>query len=1107
MRVNQYILLMLTFLVSVSMRGQYNPTNPAEPSAFYTLTLQADPVGGGSFNISTTTTRTEGEKVSLRATPNTYYEFVSWELDGEVLSTASSYTYTMPAQNVTLIAHYRYNPSYDPSNPSEPSEPNLPVYSTLYLECSPAEGGSINIASGTRYVVGASVSLRATANSAAYYKFLNWTENGDVISTSSSFNYVMKAGNPRLVANFEYDPSYDPSNPSEPSEAEFYHRLYLKSNPSNGGYFNISSGNQYKEGSGVRLVAYSNQYFTFESWTLDGSVISTANSFNYVMPETDVTLTANYSYQTVTPDDPEGWNDLSIPHLLSYEGIYTETTDGIVEYMVENDGNWMPLTETLKPGEAYAANFVVIFNSSKKVHEIKFRTKDQAGTLKEFHLMQYLDVNLHSLSDIETKTYTGDSLYQTNLTSEIGLDHIVIDNYQNNVNVGTASFRVNGLYPYSIGRKTYTFKIDPQSLSGELELGVTEFVYNGQPFTPVWKFTNENYVNLEASKDYTISWSNNTLPGTAMLTVRGKGNYTGELTAHFTIDKAQLTDDLYTLTLPDENITYDEQSHGAFITTAEGVGKATISYLKQGETALTTTPPTEAGDYTIYLEFADGTLYYGRERTQVGTFSIYQFSAEEWAILQSVLLQLTEMDWAQSWDESQGMKGLSSLQGLTVEKGHVTKLDLSGQNLTGAFPYFILALPQLVSVNLADNHLTGDIGTATYAFAQQNPTLMEHLQDINISGNQFSGNIGVFANCFTSLTSLDASDNCLEDVFPVIPSTVATLDISKQTISRVVPLHLSSLSADSIATKVPSILLYDHANQTFVTDINLLCTTPDDSWGMTLSYQDGELTIPYVSEQNTYYGESGDTLNVTVVDNNGTREGSTFKITMLFDQGDANFVNGVDATDLQATILYAFGGYRNQPFNHTAADTYKDFNINVQDVICTVNILLEDVSVTQNNSVSQARSSVSDAFGGEQNYIYKKGNQIFLHSNTPIASMSIKAAGHINWNVEKYGMMQSVRNSNMVSYSLNGMTLPAYEDIVIGESDDNVTIYAVSMSDIEASPIKVIIYDDVPTSIDSINVNDNRIEIYDVSGMQRNTLTKGLNIIKHNGKATKLYNK
>ena len=296
MRGYKYILFILALLISVNMYGQYNPTNPAEPGVYYTLTLQASPSSGGSFNIGTTTTYSEGTNINLRAYTNSNFQFTAWEQDGEVISTSASFTYTMPNKNVKLIAHYKYNPN----SPSEPTEPNLPVYSTLYLSASPSAGGYFNINSGNKYEIGTGISLRAYNNS--NYSFKNWTENGEVISTSSSFQYVMKEGNPKLTANF----TYNPGNPAEPSEAQLYRKLYLKCNPSGGGYFNVNSGNEYQEGSTVYLRAYSNQWYTFQNWTIGDSVISTSSSFNYVMPEKDITLTAiyTYNYNPGNPNEP-----------------------------------------------------------------------------------------------------------------------------------------------------------------------------------------------------------------------------------------------------------------------------------------------------------------------------------------------------------------------------------------------------------------------------------------------------------------------------------------------------------------------------------------------------------------------------------------------------------------------------------------------------------------------------------------------------------------------------------------------------------------------------------------------------------------------------------
>lgn len=305
---------MLTLVMSVSIRGQYNPTNPAEPGQYYTLTLQATPSAGGSFNLNSVTSYSKGAGISIRAYSNSGFRFTGWELDGEIVSTSSSYSYTMPARNVKLIAHYKY----DPDNPAEPDEPNLPVYSSLNFQASPSDGGSFNINSGNRYEVGTSVSLRAYSNS--NFSFKNWTENGEVISTSSSFQYVVNAGNPKLVANF----TYSPGSPEEPKQQQPYRKLTLKSNPTGGGYFNLSSGNSYEPGTTVYITAYSNQWYTFRNWSIGDSIISSNSSFNYVMPEHDVSLTANYTYK-YNPSTPSEPNKPSAEQV----NIYGMTENGV----------------------------------------------------------------------------------------------------------------------------------------------------------------------------------------------------------------------------------------------------------------------------------------------------------------------------------------------------------------------------------------------------------------------------------------------------------------------------------------------------------------------------------------------------------------------------------------------------------------------------------------------------------------------------------------------------------------------------------------------------------------------------------------------------------
>lgn len=477
--------------------------------------------------------------------------------------------------------------------------------------------------------------------------------------------------------------------------------------------------------------------------------------------------------------------------------------------------------------------------------------------------------------------------------------------------------------------------------------------------------------------------------------------------------------------------------------------------------------------------------------------------AEEWQMLKEYYASTDQgTGWSKSWDFSVETFSVKTLPGVTANDGHVVGINLSNNQVVGAFPFALLSLPQLKSLNLSGNHLIGDLGTATYAFAQKNPTMMTHLQELNISGNEFSGNIGLLANCFPSLTSLIASGNCFEDVFPMIPTTVTTLDISKQTISRVVPLHLAHLSADDIATKVPSILLYNHQAQTFTPNINLFCTSQYDNWGMTMSYQDGNLSIPYASEQNTYYGESGDTLNVAVLYNNGAREGSTFRISLSFDEGDGNFDGKVNILDLQTSILYIMEKYLTRPYNFTAANLWKDDQINVQDVIGQVNLLMSMPTADAEPEAARQQHK-SKAAATEASLFVASGN-LMLSTECPVAAFDILINGGsgltVSKAIEQMGftcIQRKVADGvRLIGYSLGNAIIPTGEwQIASLKNTPTVSVDRALLSDVEANTISVR-RNATPTGIKENRADKSDKPVaYDLQGRRVNGLmSKGLYI-------------
>lgn len=102
----------------------YDPTNPAEPSGAtvkrkYYLYLEPTLDGACSFNIASGEKQIEGTSLYLRIYPNAYYRFEGWRINGEIVSTSTSFYYTMPSHETHIEAVLTEIP-YDPANPGEP---------------------------------------------------------------------------------------------------------------------------------------------------------------------------------------------------------------------------------------------------------------------------------------------------------------------------------------------------------------------------------------------------------------------------------------------------------------------------------------------------------------------------------------------------------------------------------------------------------------------------------------------------------------------------------------------------------------------------------------------------------------------------------------------------------------------------------------------------------------------------------------------------------------------------------------------------------------------------------------------------------------------------
>lgn len=195
------------------------------------------------------------------------------------------------------------NGTLDPKNPPEPA-----VKYKLTVKAQPVEAAKTS-GSG-EYTEGTQVNVRATANT--NYKFQYWLQNGERLSeTRVSFKLTMPADFVELVAVFEYDePVFNPTDPLEPQVIGLEYPLYLVADPMGAGTFNRISGTKVKEGTTISIKATPSTGYLFVGWyDITDTELGTNQILSYTMPNQPATLTARFTYNPSSPNEPLGSQD------------------------------------------------------------------------------------------------------------------------------------------------------------------------------------------------------------------------------------------------------------------------------------------------------------------------------------------------------------------------------------------------------------------------------------------------------------------------------------------------------------------------------------------------------------------------------------------------------------------------------------------------------------------------------------------------------------------------------------------------------------------------------------------------------------------------------
>ena len=247
---------------------------------FMEVSASIDPIGAGT--VSGAGFYEMNDTVTLVATPFDNCEFVSWEMEGQTVSTQPEYTIIVTG-NTHLVTHFG-------------CEGRASVSTEVIPETAGYVTGNGLINGSGLYEVNDVVTLTATPISNC--QFVAWECNGQVVSTQPVYTFVV-TNDIHLTARFECANKVVVS---------------AEASPFNGGY--VTGTGLYDIGDVVTLKVIPMTNWSFDKWIYNDVVISNEETYMFIA-QTDIHYTAHFTDHT-TVDENES----------SFVSIYPNPTNG-----------------------------------------------------------------------------------------------------------------------------------------------------------------------------------------------------------------------------------------------------------------------------------------------------------------------------------------------------------------------------------------------------------------------------------------------------------------------------------------------------------------------------------------------------------------------------------------------------------------------------------------------------------------------------------------------------------------------------------------------------------------------------------------------------------
>ena len=388
----------------------------------------------------------------------------------------------------------------------------------------------------------------------------------------------------------------------------------------------------------------------------------------------------------------------------------------------------------------------------------------------------------------------------------------------------------------------------------------------------------------------------------------------------------------------------------------------------------------------------------------------------------------------------------------------------------------LLGYSRVVELDLVKNSMKGDVSNLTLYFPE--------LTNLNLYSNQLSGDITQMVSQLSKLTTLDITYNMFTGLTS-LPESVTTLNKGYQFRGDVLSEVVDKLNAvyvnisDKQSVGLPTIMSYDlKTNSNIAPQLYIAERSSVNAYyGLVspiASDNDFIFKTEWVSDPYTYTYAQDHEIYLR------TTDGTIYPAVLRYVNGDADMSGYTDLLDVQTTITEILNPTIISLFNKTAANTYEDELINVQDVVSTVNIVLNrlpinigvDVTGTTEGESKAAMRRAAPVAGGSGNWLYTKDERLWLDNESEVAAVHVHLKGisadEVSLALNRKDFQLASRNmadgSHHIIYSLSGKTIPLGTTALLRLSHDEATVKAAQLSTVDAKELPVQI-STVPTSI------------------------------------------